>query len=69
MLSAELIGKRVEAFYDGGSLRGVLVELTDYDLVFSDVYARSLPLSSGRASWILGGAVLDREVVQRVLEL
>lgn len=68
-LSPGLIGKRLEVFYEGGSLRGVLVELTDYDLVFSDAYARNLPLSSGHASWGPGVAILDRGFVQRIVEL
>lgn len=70
MLSADLIGKRVEAIYDKGSLRGVLVELTDYDLVFQDAFATNLPLSSGQASWGPGGvAVLKRGIVDRIVEL
>lgn len=70
VLSADLIGKRVEAIYDKGSLRGVLVELTDYDLVFQDAFATNLPLSSGQASWGPGGvAVLKRGIVDRIVEL
>lgn len=70
VLSADLIGKRVEAIYDKGSLRGLLVELTDYDLVFQDAFATNLPLSSGQASWGPGGvAVLKRGIVDRIVEL
>lgn len=70
VLSADLIGKRVEAIYDKGSLRGVLVEFTDYDLVFQDAFATNMPLSSGKASWGRGGvAILKREIVERIVEL
>lgn len=70
LLCADLVGKRVEVFYNGGSLRGVLAELTDYDLVFTDAYARNLPLSSRQASWWTGGvAVLERGIVERIVEL
>lgn len=70
VLSADLIGKRVEAIYERGSLRGVLVEITDYDLVFQDAFATNMPLSTGQASWGRGWvAILKREIVERIVEL